>query len=341
MPPEISALKVAREVESALSEAYIIHSSQVEIGASIGVAFYPEHGATLATLLRAADHAMYEAKNKGRRRVQLYSDDLEIRIAGKAETERDLKRALLHDELFLEFQSQVDFASGRVVGAEALVRWAHPDGTIWQPGAFLPVAEESGVIVELGRWVTGKVCESVAHIQSIGLDHRIAINISRRELKQPGFFGNLLDMMGQHGVDPQLIEIELSETLFMQLDDEILGKLRELRQVGTRIVIDDFGTGLSNLARLKDLPIDRVKIDRSLVRDIARSEEARTICAAVVALVCGLGLEIVVEGIESEEQIEMLRVMGCTIFQGFHLSRPVEESRFFERLGAGPTARSA
>tara|TARA_R110000782_G_scaffold117364_3_gene207660 strand:- start:85384 stop:87066 length:1683 start_codon:yes stop_codon:yes gene_type:complete len=333
MPPDTSAMRVARAVQYALGEPFDIGGTQAEVGASIGVAYYPEHGATLAALLRSADHAMYDAKNAGRGQVQLYSRDMELRIAGKAEMERELRRALDHNEFLLEFQPQIDIVSGTVVGAEALVRWAHPKRDLIMPDAFVSLAEETGMIVELGDWIMNHVCETASRWAAAGVRHRLSINISRRELTQPDFFIRLAAIMARHGTPPDMIELELTETLSMKLGQDVIDALIELRQQGVRVAIDDFGTGFSNLARLRDLPVDRVKIDRSLVRDIAVSEEARVICSAVVGLVQGLGLDIVVEGVESEDQVNILRVMGCTIFQGFHLSRPIAESRYFEQFG--------
>lgn len=342
MPPETSAMRVARAIQYALSESFDVAGVQIEVGASIGVAYYPEHGSSLASLLRSADHAMYEAKNRGRRRVELYTSDLEQRIAGRSALERDLRRAIERDEFLLEFQPQVDFAAGRIVAAEALVRWAHPDRSLVMPDAFLALAEESGLIVELGDWIVNRVCETAARWSAAGLDHRLAINLSARELVQPDFFLRFEAAMARHNVAPRMLELELGESLVMRLEGELVSQLATLRARGMRIAIDDFGTGFSNLARLKDLPVDRVKIDRSLVRDIVSSAEARTICSAIVSLVQGLGLEAVIEGVESEEQIALLRVLGCHVFQGFHLSRPIREESFIARFGPDmpPPARS-
>lgn len=338
IPPESSALWIARAVHYALDEAFDIAGTQVSIGASIGVAYYPEHGATLAMLLRSADQAMYDAKHNGRGQVRLYSEDLALRIAGRAELERDLRLALERDEFFLEFQPQVDLSVERVTCAEALVRWTHPLRGRVMPDKFVGLAEETGLIVDLGDWILNHVCQTAARWAMAGVDQRLSINISRRELAQPDFFLRLEQAMERHGTPSEMLELELSETLMMKLRNETSAALVNLRARGVSIAIDDFGTGFSNLAQLRDLPIDRVKIDRSLVRDIAVSVEARTICSAIVGLVSGLGLEIVVEGIENEQQIDLLRVMGCTVFQGFHLCRPVPEMVYLERFSDLGTA---
>jgi predicted signal transduction protein with EAL and GGDEF domain len=328
-------------VQFALGERFDLGSQHVELGASIGIACYPDHGDTLAGLLRAADIAMYHAKHNGRGRAEIYTDALALEAQDRAELERDLLIGLQRDEFLLEFQPQVDVATGRAIAAEALVRWAHPERDLVMPGAFVPMAEESGAIVALGDWVMSRVCETAARWARAGIRQRIAINISTRELSQPDFFLRLRHAMASHGAPPAMLELEITESLAMEMDPRVLDQLRALRRDGVAIAIDDFGTGYSNLSRLKELPVDRVKIDRSLVRDIASSAEARTICSAVVGLIQGLGMEVVVEGIENEAQMDVLRVIGCTLFQGYHLARPTREQDYLARYAAAPLARDA
>ena len=275
---------------------------------------------------------MYHAKHQGRGRAEIYSAELALEAADRAELERDLLLALQRDEFLLQFQPQIDTTSGQAVAAEALVRWAHPERDLVMPGAFVPVAEESGTIVALGDWVMSRVCETAARWAQAGQRQRIAINISTRELAQADFFLRLRHAMATYQAPATMLELEITESVAMEMDQRILEQLAALRGEGLRVAIDDFGTGYSNLARLKELPVDRVKIDRSLVRDIATSAEARTICSAVVGLIQGLGMEVVIEGIETEAQMEMLRVIGCTLFQGYHLARPMDEQAYLARF---------
>ncbi len=335
LPRLATASRIGRAIQFALAEPFDIGGRQLDLGASIGVAYYPEHGDTLAALLRSADIAMYHAKNEGRGRVELFTAELARTMAGKAELERDLRIALERSEFLLQFQPQVDIARGTAVVAEALVRWAHPGREMVLPGIFVPLAEETGVIVALGDWVMDRVCETAARWARAGLDQRVAINLSARELAQNDFFLRLRKAMARHDTAGGALELEITESLLMEMDEPALDQLRALRAEGVRIAMDDFGTGYSNLARLKDLPVDRVKIDRSLVRDIAVSADARTICSAVIGLIHGLGLEVVVEGVESQDQIDMLRVIGCTLFQGYHLARPANEADYVARFGRG------
>ena len=332
LPGPSAAARIARAVQFALGERFDLGSQHVELGASIGIACYPDHGDTLSALLRAADVAMYHAKHQGRGRAEIYSAELALEAADRAELERDLLLALQRDEFLLHFQPQIDATSGQAVAAEALVRWAHPERDLVMPGAFVPVAEESGTIVALGDWVMSRVCETAARWAQAGQRQRIAINISTRELAQADFFLRLRHAMATYQAPATMLELEITESVAMEMDQRILEQLAALRGEGLRVAIDDFGTGYSNLARLKELPVDRVKIDRSLVRDIATSAEARTICSAVVGLIQGLGMEVVIEGIETEAQMEMLRVIGCTLFQGYHLARPMDEQAYLARF---------
>jgi len=328
------AQNVADAIEVALSERFDFGGQQIALGASIGIALYPEHGETVTALLRSADMAMYHAKHEGRGRAEMFTPALALKLADQAKLERDLRLAIEREEFLLEFQPQIETPSGRAVVAEALVRWACPERDLVMPGAFVPAAEESGSIVALGDWVMSEVCATAASWARRGMTQRIAINISTRELAQADFFLRLRAAMTRHHTPASMLELEISESLAMDLDSRVLDQLRTLRDDGVRIAIDDFGTGYSNLTRLRDLPVDRVKIDRSLVRDIERSAEARTICSAVIVMIQGLGLEVVAEGVETPAQMEILRVIGCTLFQGYHIGRPVAEPDYLALHGA-------
>ncbi|MGK2911043.1 MAG: putative bifunctional diguanylate cyclase/phosphodiesterase [Sphingobium sp.] len=333
IPSRVAAERIARAIQFALGERFDLGGKQIDLGASIGIAYYPEHGKTLTALLRSADIAMYRAKNNGRGRFELFSDAMAEEAEGKAELERDLRIALERGEFLLQFQPQVDLGQDRAIVAEALVRWAHPEREMVFPATFVPAAEENGVIVDLGEWIMDQVCETAARWAREGLDQRVAINISTRELGQADFFMRLRLAMARHHTPATSVELEIGETLAMEMDDRLIGELQALRALGVRVTIDDFGTGYSNLARLRDLPVDRVKIDRSLVRDIATSAEARTICSAFITLIQGLGLDVVIEGVESQGQVDILRVIGCSVFQGFHLAYPADERTYLARFG--------
>ncbi len=336
IPHRAAAERIARAIQFALGERFDLGGQQIALGASIGIAYHPDHGATLADLLRAADIAMYHAKSNGRGRAEMFTAELARKAAGKEALERDLRAGLERGEFLLQFQPQIDVGRNRAIVAEALLRWVHPERDMLFPATFVQVAEESGMIVELGDWIMDQVCETAARWARQGLDQRVAINISARELSQADFFLRLRRAMTRHGTPPEAIELEITESLAMDMDARLRDQLQALRESGIRIAIDDFGTGYSNLARLRDLPVDRVKIDSSLVRNIETSAEARTICSAVVALIQGLGLDVVIEGVETEGQVAILRVIGCTVFQGYHLAHPTHEPDYVARFGQTP-----
>lgn len=327
--------RAARGVLFALSESFELAGTDVEIGASIGIALRPEHGDSLTDLMRAADAAMYEAKARGRGRVEHFSDRLASELAERAQLEADLREAIERRQFVLAFQPQVAASDGRIVAAEALLRWQHPKLGLTLPAGFIKRAEESGLIVEIGEWVIEAVAETIARWAAIGVEQRLAINVSARQLDQSHFFRQLRAAMQAARAPARLLELEITETLAMHCGDETLAAIAALRADGATIAIDDFGTGYSNLARLRELPVDRVKIDRSLIAPIADQPQARAIVQAVIGLIHGLGCEAVAEGIETLAQAELLRLMGCDVIQGFAIARPMAEEAFLS-WRAGP-----
>lgn len=329
--PELRSLRdadrIGRGVLFALSEPFDLADQEISIGASIGVATRPEHGTTLHDLMRAADAAMYHAKSLGRGRTEHFTELLAAQIAERAQLESDLRAAIDKDQFTLVFQPQVSAADGRIVGAEALLRWRHPDG-LKLPGAFIQRAEETGLIVEIGEWVVTNVAETISRWGKLGLQQRLAVNISQRQIDHAEFFRRLRAAMHAARAPASLLELEITETLAMHCSSEVLEAIAALRADGASVAIDDFGTGYSNLARLRQLPVDRVKLDRSLIEYVAEQPEARTIAQAVIGLVHGLGCEAVAEGIESEAQAAVLRVIGCDVLQGYSIATPMPEEAF-------------
>ncbi|MCW3835435.1 putative bifunctional diguanylate cyclase/phosphodiesterase [Sphingomonas canadensis] len=331
--PEIRTVRdadrIGRGILYALSEAFDLADQEVSIGASIGIAMRPEHGTTLHDLMRAADAAMYHAKSLGRGRAEHFTDLLAAEIAERAQLESDLREAVDKDEFALVFQPQVSAGDGHIVGAEALLRWKHRDG-LKMPAAFIQRAEETGLIVEIGEWVIEEVAETISRWGRMGIPQRLAVNISPRQLDHASFFRRLREAMLAASAPAKLLELEITETLAMHCSEEVVDAIALLRADGASIAIDDFGTGYSNLARLRELPVDRVKLDRSLIEKVAENAEARAIAQAVIGLVHGLGCEAVAEGIESEAQAAVLRVIGCDILQGYAIAQPMAEGAFLE-----------
>lgn len=322
------AARIGRGVLFALAEPFHLAGTDVAVGASIGIALRPQHGDTLTDLMRAADAAMYHAKSSGRGRAEHFSAELAAQIADRAALESELREAIDRDEFMLEFQPQIGVETGRIVGAEALLRWRHPRDGLRLPGTFLTRAEETGLIVEIGEWVVHHVAATIARWARIGIGQRLAINVSPRQLDHASFFLRLRAAMRAAAAPAHLLELEISETLAMHCSDDVIEAIALLRADGARIAIDDFGTGYSNLARLRSLPIDRVKLDRSLVEHIADDPAARTIAQAVIGLIHGLGCEAVAEGVESHAQAEILRVGGCDVMQGYAIAAPMDEAAF-------------
>jgi len=326
----VDAAQVAQRILQSLNEDIDLSGHAIRVGASIGVALYPAHGRSLTTLMKAADVAMYHAKGCGRGQAQLYDAALNETLSEKLTLERDLRQALDTGQFALVFQPQQDLARGAPASAEALLRWNHPDLGLRFPGSFLDTAEDSNLIVEIGDWVIEAVASTIARWDALGIRQRLAINISPRQLDQHDFFARLRARMAHFGAPAHLLELEITEGLAMTCGETVLADMAALRREGALVSIDDFGTGYSNLARLRDMPIDRVKLDRSLIADITTSEQARAVAQAVVGLIHGLGHQVVAEGVESDDQIEMLRLIGCDSLQGYAIATPMDETRFID-----------
>jgi diguanylate cyclase (GGDEF)-like protein len=331
----VEAERTGKAILDTLSQPFDLQGQQISIGASIGIAFHPRHGETLHDLMRAADAAMYHAKASGRGRTEHFTDALAAGIAERAQLETDLRGAVEKRQFALVYQPQVSAKDGRIVAAEALLRWRHPDG-LKMPGAFIQRAEETGLIVEIGEWVVGSVAETISRWGRLGIEQRLAVNISPRQLDHATFFRRLREAMRAADAPAKLLELEITETLAMNCSEEVVEAIALLRADGASVAIDDFGTGYSNIKRLRHLPVDRVKLDRSLIEHVADHAEARTIAQAIIGLIHGLGCEAVAEGIESEDQAAVLRVIGCDILQGYAVAEPMAEEAFVEwARGAG------
>jgi diguanylate cyclase (GGDEF)-like protein len=334
--------RVARRIVLAISEPFELCSHSVDIGASIGIAMAPEHGASIEALMRAADIAMYRAKGRGGGQHCLFDSTLAAEHQQKIDTEKALGEAVQRNEFVLVFQPQMSLVSGEVAGAEALLRWNHPRDGLRLPGTFIPIAERTGLISEVGEWVTADVAASLAAWQRDGFEGRLAFNISPRQLDRPDFFTRLRQFFTDAGVPLSLIELEFTESAAMEVGASVLDEIGALRRDGATVAIDDFGTGYSNIARLRAMPLDRVKLDPSLIADIENSEKARVIVQAVIQLIKGVGCEIVAEAVETVAQADILRAMGCDVVQGYVFAEPMFEQEFlaWTSNARGRTAKS-
>ena len=330
--PEVDTVaeieRIARRIALAISEPFELCSHSVDIGASIGIAVSPDHGSSIEALMRAADIAMYHAKSKGGGQHCLFDAERAAEHQQKIETEKALTDATQRDEFVLVFQPQMSLVTGEVAGAEALLRWNHPRDGLRLPGTFIPIAERTGLIAEIGEWVVAEVAETLGNWNRDGFDGRLSFNISPRQVERPDFFVKLRQNFADAGVPLSMIELEFTESAAMELSTTVLDEIGALRADGAHIAIDDFGTGYSNLARLRSMPLDRVKLDPSLIADIETSEKARVIVQAVVQLIKGVECEIVAEAVETVAQADILRAMGCDTVQGFIFSAAMFEHDF-------------
>jgi diguanylate cyclase (GGDEF)-like protein len=322
--------RVARRIALAISEPFELGGHSVDIGASIGVSICPDHGTTIESLMRAADIAMYHAKSSGGGHHCLFNDDLAAEHQQKVETERALTEAVQRGEFLLAFQPQLSLVNGEIAGAEALLRWNHPRDGLRLPATFIPIAEKTGVITDIGDWVMAEVATVLSSWLSEGVARRLAFNVSPRQIERADFFARLRQCFADEGVPLSLIELEFTESAAMEVSETVLGEIAALRADGATIVIDDFGTGYSNIARLRTMPLDRVKLDPSLIADIEHCERARVVVQAVIHLIRGVGCEIVAEAVETVAQADILRAMGCHTVQGYIFAHPMFEDQFLD-----------
>jgi diguanylate cyclase (GGDEF)-like protein len=338
--PEISqaqdAIDVADRILRELRRPVMVDHRELPATTSMGIAFYPDDAEEADTLLRNADIAMYRAKEQGRDNYQLYTAAMNARIAERFAVENDLRRALDRNEFVVYYQPQVDLSSQQIVGVEALVRWEHPTRGLMLPADFIPVAEESGLIVPLGEWVLRTACAQAKAWQEAGLPPiRLAVNLSGRQFQQRNLGEMVERALNETSLEPRYLQLEITETVVMHDMDFTIATLNNLKAMGIQIAIDDFGCGHSSLNYLKRLPIDDVKIDRSFVHDLATDPSDAAIVGSVVAMTRELNLNVVAEGVETEEQLAFLKERQCDVVQGFLFSRPVPPDAVEKIIASG------
>jgi diguanylate cyclase (GGDEF)-like protein/PAS domain S-box-containing protein len=324
---------VAVKLLKVLAEPVTIGGNSFLVTGSIGIATWPSDGDDPATLLKHADVAMYQAKAQGKNNLQFYTAELADNAARQFELESELRRAIEQDELLLHFQAKFDVANQGVVGMEALVRWMHPARGLVPPMDFIPLAEERGLIVPLGRWVIHAACRQVRDWRASGLAvPPVAFNLSARQFASNSLLHDIEEAMSLYGVSPCNLEVELTESVLMTDPERADEVLQRLHTLGLRISIDDFGTGYSSLSYLKRLPAQAVKIDRSFISGLPSDRNDQAITRAVIAMAHSLGLSVIAEGVETREQLDMLGEMGCDQIQGYLLGRPLPPAEMGQRL---------
>jgi EAL domain-containing protein (putative c-di-GMP-specific phosphodiesterase class I) len=319
--------QVAQKVIEQLSQPVLVDGRELVVSCSVGIAVFPDDGRDAETLIRNADAAMYHAKELGRANYQFFTGEMNVAAARRLALEGDLRRALARGELRVHYQPFVETASGRVAGHEALVRWQHPERGLVMPGEFIALAEETGLILGIGEWVLREACRWATFIGAHsheGGGLQVAVNLSPRQFNDPKLARIVAQALQESGLPPRLLELEVTETLAMQHTDTALATLKKLKQLGVSIAIDDFGTGYSSLAYLKRFPVDKIKIDRTFVAEAPIDHDQAAIVSAIVALAHALQLKVIGEGVESEQQKDLLRRCGCDYMQGFLIGRPLD-----------------
>jgi diguanylate cyclase (GGDEF)-like protein len=318
------AVAVAERIRNQLTRPVEHLGHEFVVTSSIGVSLYPDDGEDIDSLLKNADVAMYQAKNAGRNSVRFYSGTMSMRSLERLELENGLRYALQRDELDLHYQPQIDLATGKLSGVEALLRWNHPERGNIPPGSFIPLAEECGLITPLGEWVLAQACRQAKQWQDKFGEHpNIAVNISSQQFFHSDMAEVVLQMVFDAGLSPSSLQLELTETILMNDVEETVRTLAKLKKAGVSLAMDDFGTGYSSLSYLKRLPLDTLKIDRSFVSDLENNSDDAAICAAIIAMAHNLDLRVIAEGVETEEQLDYLRAQKCDEIQGFFISKPV------------------
>jgi diguanylate cyclase (GGDEF)-like protein len=334
-----AAGEVAQKIlDSFANTAILAGDNEIFVTLSIGISIYPVDGVNTTTLLMNANAAVHQAKDEGRNNFQYYAGQMNASAWKHLKLETELRHALVREEFVLHYQPKVDLESGKIVGMEALLRWQSPERGLVAPGEFIPLLEETGLILPVGEWVLRAACKQARVWQLAGIqDVRIAVNLSTLQFKQPDFTGVVLGILNEYGLDPALgaIELELTESLLMNNAAGAVETLIKLHEAGIQFSIDDFGTGYSSLSYLKRFPISSLKIDQSFVRDLSTNQGDEAIVAAIIALGHSLGLNVIAEGVETASQLAQLRKKGCNEMQGFLFSRAVPAADMTHLLQSG------
>ncbi|MDM9625415.1 EAL domain-containing protein [Rhizobium sp. S152] len=334
------AMETLRTILTTVSQRLVVGGVEILTTCSIGVAFFAQHGDTASELFANADMALYRVKDAGRNGIQIFSPSMAAEARTKLATIDELRRAVERQEFVIHYQPQKSMNTGAVTGMEALVRWQHPQKGLLPPGSFIPLAEETGLIVPIGEFVLMEACRQARRWQDLGLAPcSVAVNVSARQFQEAGLVDHVAAALEQSGLDPQWLELEVTESLIMRDVEGAIARMHELKRLGVNLSIDDFGTGYSSLSTLKRFPISRLKIDRSFIADIPGDSGDMALTSAIISLGKILELEVVAEGVETEEQMQFLATAGCEYLQGFLFSKPLPSSEIGALLSPTDVAR--
>jgi EAL domain-containing protein (putative c-di-GMP-specific phosphodiesterase class I) len=318
---------------NAMTAEFVAQGHSLGVGCSIGISIFPEHGAEGETLIKNADAAMYSAKESGCNNLQFFTKDMNAQAVERLTLESGLRLALDKKELFLVYQPQIEIATGRIIGLEALLRWQHPELGLVPPDKFIRIAENSGLIMPIGEWVLRTACSQTRKWQDEGLlAVSVAVNVSSVQFRQAGFCELIRRVLHETGLAPQYLELEITESLLLSNEDVMLSVLQELKAMGLKLAIDDFGTGYSSLSYLRQFPVGKLKIDRSFIRDILVNPDDAAIATAIIGMAKSLNLKVIAEGVEDEAQMSFLRARQCDEIQGYYFSKPLAVDKVADKL---------
>jgi len=326
---------VAEKIRSALVQPYMLQGNDIYISCSVGISLFPSEQEDATEILKHADAAMFRAKAEGGDTHRFYQPQMQKAADARLQVEKDLRKARELNQLELYYQPQVQVTTGLIIGAEALLRWKHPERGFVSPLDFIPVAEETGLIIEIGEWVLQTAAQQVRTWEADGLLEKfgaVAVNVSPLQFRQPNFVDLVIRVFREASLSPARIKIEITESIIIESVEDVIRKMHAIKELGVQFSLDDFGTGYSSLSYLRRLPLDQLKIDRSFVQGITRDASESAIVETIISMGHHLGMDVIAEGVETTTELEFLRAKGCNAFQGFLFSKPVPANEFAQLL---------
>jgi diguanylate cyclase (GGDEF)-like protein len=327
-----SVTHVVQKIFGVLQQPFLLEGRELTITPSIGISLFPDDGSNADELIRNADTAMYQAKEAGRSTFHFYTADMNARAMDLLALEAALRRALERDELVLFYQPKIELASGRMVGVEALIRWQHPEWGLVSPARFIPLAEETGLILPIGDWALREACRQTMTWRAQGRNLTMAVNLAARQFHQPDLLARVAAILAETGLDAAALELEITESAMMHNPQQVTDTLRELKRLGVQIAIDDFGTGYSSLGYLKHFPVDVLKIDQTFIREATTNAHDAAIVRVIIEMARALQLHVVAEGVETAAHLALVEGLGCDLAQGYHFAKPMPADALIELM---------